>query len=123
MQVARHRLAERSNDEEAFKAKTKSQVAKWRKRENSSDRLKAFREGTLHGPDFICVSCGQRMFNTNVMHFNKFIELKSKNNIDLEKFIEDFVNVSKEKDQQYICKTCTNYISKNKLPPSSVKMD
>merc|ERR1711911_497556 len=76
-QVARHRQAARSKDEEAFKAKNRSQVAKFRKRENSQDRLKAFREGTLHGPDFICVSCNQRMFNTNVLHFNKFMEMKS----------------------------------------------
>ena len=47
--------------------------------------------------------------------------LKSKSTVELEKFIEDFDKVSKRKDQQYVCKTCTNYLKKNKLPPSSVK--
>ena len=89
LQVADHRQFARSKDEEAFKGKIRSQVAKWRKRENSQDRLKAFREGTLHGPDFICVSCAQRMFLTNVLLFDKFMETRS--TVELEKFVSNSV--------------------------------
>ena len=49
LQKAEERSLKRLQNSELFKAKTRIQVAKWRKRENSQDRLKAFREGTLHG--------------------------------------------------------------------------
>ena len=65
--VGKHREKRRAESPETFKKKIKLQVAKWRKRENSEDRLKAFREGTMHGADFVCVCCEQRMMCSNVL--------------------------------------------------------
>ena len=120
-------------DEQGYKENARTYAAKWRKRENSDDRLKAFREATLYAADFICMSCHQRNFQTNVHHFNaKFQDdLLRNTEIKLEDYIEEDIlsgihlskslSNKKDEDTKYVCKTCINYIKTGKLPPSSVK--
>ena len=48
--------------------------ATWRRRDNSSERLKAFREGTLYAADFVCICCHQTQFQTNVIHFRNVLQ-------------------------------------------------
>ena len=116
-----------------------------RKVDDEMKRLKNFLKETLFGPIFICLSCQQRHFKTNIQVFNENVKKIVKSKIPLENCIDDWkilervrfgevVTRKSEEDSekeesdeeesnsncQYICKTCLGYLRKGKLPPTSV---
>ena len=105
--------------------------AKQRKCETAADRLKAFREATASSADFICVSCHQRMFPSNVVKFSSEVKQSIAQKISLSDCIEDpnlcskiilqTGNAKQSSEEPFICRTCLNYLKKGKLPPVSVK--
>ena len=121
----------KSEDPVDYIAKQNMQKAKQRKCETAADRLKAFKEATASGPDFICVSCHQRMFPSNVVKFTDQVKQFIAEKIDLSDCIEDVNLCSKvilqsDKTKQssgepFICRTCLNYLRRGKIPPVSVK--
>ena len=136
--MEKFRERKREVDPESLKQSQNRWQSKRRRRESSEDRLKAFQIATLYASDFICISCHQRHFVTNVQKFDKNLRNKIKDKIRFEDCIEDlevYSNVewsknekevdsySKDKKQgtRYICKTCVGYLIRGKLPPSSVK--
>ena len=104
----------------------------------AAERLRAFREATMIGPDFICVSCHGKMFQSSVQKFTNRLMNEINEKISLDECIADlnlFTRIeivdsrSREPDSfakerefgdRYICKTCLKYLRKGKLPPSSV---
>ena len=102
-------------------------MARVRRVEGEEDRLYRFRVDTLFGPIFVCVSCHQRHFQSNVQIFNGTIREKINKKISLEKCIADMkltsgpVMKGDDGPKQWICKTCLNsYLLKGKLPSFSV---
>ena len=61
----------RNADPESVKADQNAWQAKKRKKETSEGRLRAFLEATLFAADFICISCHQRHFFSNIQNFNE----------------------------------------------------
>ena len=131
-------IKKRELDPVSVKASQNERQAKRRRRRGSSeDRLKAFLEVTLFAADFICISCHQRHFQTNVQPFSSTIVGKISQKMRLETCIEDlkvYSNIksdgsmtqeedadNEKKCTRYICKTCVGYLTRGKLPPSSVK--
>ena len=128
---------QRARNPEKSKEETRRFVATHRKNnpvETEAQRLKLFLEHTLFGPIFICVSCQQRHFRTNIQIFNQSLRDTISDKIPLKQCIEDMEPMKKmsfgdvsshyiemEDDDQFICRTCVGYLRKGKLPPSSVK--
>ena len=83
----RHINKKRELNPEAVKASQNERQSKRRRRETSSERLRVFLETTLFAADFICISCHQRHFKSNVQQFNTNIISKIK--MRLEDCIED----------------------------------
>ena len=131
------KAAERKRNPEKAKEDTRKFVAAHRENNpvvTESQRLKLFLENTLFGAIFICSSCHQRHFKTNVQLFNQSLKDKIFDKIPMDHCIEDleplktsnFGEISshyiqKKIDEQFICLTCLGYLRKGKLPPSSVK--
>ena len=110
-------------------------VQKCRQVLNQDDRLKSFLENCLFGPIFVCLSCHQKHFFTNVQIFKRSLQNTIEDKIPLKSCIADMklketmsfgeiesskINMENKKDQ-FICKTCLGYLRKGKLPPTSVK--
>lgn len=113
--------------------KTSKAVDNW-----AEEALRKFREATMCGPIFICVSCHGKMFQSSVQKFTTKLMEEVNEKIALEDCIADinlFTRVeivttksrepdsfSKDKEigDRYICKTCLKYLRRGKLPPSSV---
>ena len=97
------------------------------------ERLQSFLENSLFGPIFVCISCHQKHFFTNVQIFTSSLQKIVQEKIPLENCIFDmklrenmkFGEIESslikiESKDQFICKTCLGYLRKAKLPPSSV---
>ena len=122
----------RELDPEKAKQQRREGMAKSRARprtetEAEAERLHNFRVDTLYGPVFVCVSCHQRQFQSNVQIFNETVREKISKKISLEKCIADLkltsgpVKKGDDGPKQWICKTCLNsYLLKGKLPSFSV---
>ena len=94
---------------------------------NEDQRLKLFLENTLFGPIFICLSCHQRHFKSNVQIFSpdsikmpverciiSMNPLKKMNFGQVVTCKKDETNENEKNDQnQFICKTCLGYLKKN----------
>ena len=102
---------------------------KHRSVQTQDQRLRSFLENTLFGPVFICLSCHQRHFKSNVQNFSAdAIKMPIERCIvDMDPLKEmNFGQViTTKKDNyhtqnQYICKTCFGYLRRSKLPPHSV---
>ena len=113
--------------------------AKHRKTESAADRLKEFREATMLGPIFICISCHMKLFKTNVRECTQDLLDTIDAKIPLSDCIHDlnvFTYIELEYShlrvpasyklstdyakKRYICNTCCTYLKKGKLPPVSV---
>ena len=128
---------QRARNPEKSMEETRRFVAIHRKNnpiETESQRLKLFLENTLFGAIFICISCHQRHFRTNIQVFNETLRNSIADKIPLSQCIEDmeplktsnfgeiFSHYIKKQDtEQFICLTCLGYLRQGKLPPSSVK--
>ena len=118
-------------DPDTFKRKVKTE-------KSDLDRVREFRDQTMFGPIFVCVSCHGKMFKASVQKFTKKLAEEINEKIELETCIIDqnlmtkveidYIgykepdSFSKEKlvGESFICKTCLNYLRRGKLPPSSV---
>ena len=123
----------------ARKAKSRAlQKAKNEQDDPDTVQLKAFRDQTMMGPVFICVSCHGKMFRVAVQKFTEDIEAEIDEKIAITECIANVnlitkVEIKSSKNEapnsfqrnktigeRFICKTCLNYLRKGKLPPSSV---
>ena len=114
-------------------------VFKRQKLESANDRLKQFREATMTGADYICVSCHIRCFKQSVVKLSESMEEKIDSNFPDEEWISDRNLVTRIQIQRenlkvpksykstddycgdrFICNTCLRYLRKKKLPPCSV---
>ena len=133
-QVRENNKRRRADERERHPERIKEQNEKYRSRMYEADRLKSFLESTLFGAIFVCLSCHQRHFRTNVQVFSDSIEkLINEKMSSLENCIEStdplskmnygavfsFNHKKKNKDQ-FICKTCLSYFRRAKLPPTNV---
>ena len=132
-QNRKRKAAQRERDREKMREDHKRYVERHRIIQNEEDRLKKFLQNTLYGAVFICLSCHQRHFQSNVTVFS---EVKKTIKMPLEDCIVEmdplkntnFGEVifskkgenSQTKNNQFLCKTCLGYLKKNKLPPHSV---
>ena len=112
----------KANPEKA-RNQRKISMVKLRKVRGEEDRLYKFRQATLYGPIFVCVSCHQRTNRSNVQAFNENCRAKIAKKIPLERcmYEQNLTSgpVMKGDDDRkpWICKTCYNsYLLKGKLP-------
>ena len=116
------------------KTRIDNQASKAKQREcnNELDRLKNFRDATMYGPIFLCISCHIKCFKTNVQLFKKDL-IHQKYHKCIGDCIDDenlktrlqvkMPNTSMIKDhvgETFICKNCVKYLKKGTIPPSSV---
>ena len=124
----------RKKNPEKSKADTRAAVAKFRECNNEMDRLMNFRESTMYGPIFVCISCHIKCFISNVQLFNSDIIENDKfkqlgltmkdciEDVDLKSGVKTIYDGKVKKNRsKFICKTCLGYFKKGKIPPSSVK--
>ena len=126
----RSRAALKEKNPEKYKEDNRRWVAAHRLVQNEDQRLRNFLQNSLFGPIFICLSCHQRHFQTNVQNFSAdAIKMPLESCImdmdPLEKMNFGQVFTIKKGENvkiqnQIICKTCLGYLKKSKLPPHSV---
>ena len=127
----------RKENPEKIKEDRRISMAKSRQCKDEMDRLRRFREATMYGPIFVCVSCHIKCFKSNVQLFREEI-IKKDEYVPVQNYVEDSNIVSlaetiyykdgkqvgealMEIGKPYICKTCVKYLKQGKIPPSSVK--
>ena len=86
----------RKENPEKSKEATRRAVAKFRECKDEMDRLRKFREATMYGPIFICVSCHIKCFQSNVQVFKLDI-IRMKPEECIQNYIEDTNIVSQAK--------------------------
>ena len=119
-----HLEAERVRDRARWAAMTPEKrterVEAVRRRRSEKTQIKAFREETKFGPNFVCICCHRRSFKTSLQivdeKLNEMLLSKKKNLLPAERVVTH-INGSKE----YICKTCLSHIKRNNLPPMAVE--
>ena len=129
----RVKAVQRAKDPEKNKVIDREAQQRHRLVENEEQRLKLFLEDSLYGPVFICLSCHQRHFKTNVQIFSAdaikmpletcIIDMQPLRNVNFGQVITSKKEGEEEKlknQPHFICKTCLGYLKKNKLPPHSV---
>ena len=113
--------------------KMKSRMA-----ESPNERLKNFLVSTIHNAVFICISCHQRCFRSNVIEYteklkesisaehpeileecivNDNLAFKFQTQFPHEKWTEEYKDEIGRKEHRYICNTCIKYLRKNRMPP------
>ena len=113
--------------------KSRSRIA-----DTPNERLKNFLVSTIHNAVFICISCHQRCFRSNVIEYtekvmasilteypdilkeciiNDNIAFKFQTQFPHEKWTEEFKDEIGCKEHKYICNTCIKYLRRNKMPP------
>ena len=148
----------RRNDKECLRKRNKINNHKWRGKQNPqvlkeyhrnskskariadtpNGRLKNFLISTIHNAVFICISCHQRCFRSNVIEYNEKVKASISKEFPeiLQKCIvndklafkfqtkfphESWTEVYKDdigrKHHKYICNTCIKYLRKNRMPP------
>ena len=120
--------AKRAKDPKLLKIEQNKRQEKCRKIETAEDRLREFRNATMFGAIFLCISCHTRQFFSNVQEFTEKTEKELKDiwkPITLQEIIFDLnlvtkVIIDEEGPKRYICKTCLKKLKKKTLPPMSV---
>ena len=125
----RWKAIQRERHKEKMKEADRINQQKRRSVQNEEDHLRKFLQNSLHGAVFICLSCHQRHFQTNVQIFS---EVKKTIRMPLESCIVEkdplekmgfgqvIFSKKQETQNQFICKTCLGYLKRGKLPPHSV---
>ena len=133
------RKRKREENEEKAKDDQRKWKANSRKRIGNSAlvRLSKFREDTMYGPLFICISCHGQMFRHSVQEFTDQVMKQINGRIPLKSVIAD-MNVltrivteyphnpwssynKKKKDDigtRYICSYCVSYLRSGNMPPT-----
>ena len=63
---------------------------------------------------FICVCCNQEFYDNQVKKVTpEVVRSANKSNVTL-------LSLKSAKDKRWICKNCSNYLTKNRIPPMSV---
>ena len=131
IQKANQRERKRNADLEAFMKSENEMRCKSRKVETQADRLREFRDATMHSAVFICISCQCKTFKSNVQEFTDKIMREIAVKIPLEDCIADLQvkskiiimgdkSCSEEEGNRYICITCLKKLKVGKLPSKSV---
>ena len=123
---------------EVLKEYQRNLKTKSRKADTAKERLKNFLVSTVHNAVFICISCHQRCFRSNVIEYTQKIEESiSKEHPDIlgacivndklafkfqtqfphESWTEAHKDEIGRKQHRYICNTCIKYLRKNRMPP------
>ena len=75
--------------------------------------MKKFHDIVKQGPLYICSCCDQLWYKHSVVNACKLRESQ----LDSAKYLCNKVSLD---DKEWICKTCNNYLMKNKLPPYAI---
>ena len=125
------RKHQREKDEAKFKEGMRLEKENTRITDTPEKRLKAFREATMFGAIFICVSCQTKHFKSNVLLFDKAMKEKINEKFPIKDCIQANIDlktniyiVSEDKEtctKEYICQTCAKHLRRGKLPSMSAK--
>ena len=126
----RWKAAERERDIEKMREDERTKQQRHRRAQNEDQRLRLFLTNTLYGAVFICLSCHQRHFKSNVQIFSKNVVkmplescIAETDPLEKMNFGQVIISRKEEKSQnkkQFICNTCIGYLKRGKLPPNSV---
>ena len=82
-------------------------------KQNIQYYISKFHDMVSQGPLYICTCCDQLFYKHSVIHTSN---LKQKNP-DIHKYLSGKKSVN---NIEWVCKTCLNYLSKNKVPPCAL---
>ena len=152
---------DRKNDLERVRSRNRTYIRKYREKQNPlvlreyqrnvksksriadtpNERLKNFLLSTIHNAVFICISCHQRCFRSNVIEYTEKVQasiareypdileecimndqlaFKFQTQFPHEKWTKEFKDEIGSKEHKYICNTCIKYLRRNKMPPLCV---
>ena len=98
------RSKRKAEDPHRLNENEKVRQQKHRKVENEFDRLKDFKLATLHNAIFICTSCHQRMFKSNVRlyTFELAKEINAKKQDHTENCIDELIPTTIDGKKRYL---------------------
>ena len=73
-----------------------------------------FHKLVFHGPLYICSCCGQLWYKHSVSCTDT---IRKSNPATAQKYL---INRKSVQDKEWLCRTCHNYLAKNKVPPSAL---
>ena len=73
-----------------------------------------FHKLVFHGPLYICSCCGQLWYKHSVSCTDT---IRKSNPATAQKYLTNRKSVQ---DKEFLCRTCPNYLAKNKVPPSAL---
>ena len=71
----------RKENPEKAKEESRMSMKKYRECTDEMDRLRKFREATMYGPIFVCISCHIKCFKSNVQLFKEDMIKKEENEL------------------------------------------